>query len=381
MRVRRFASCPRGDRGAAGQPVAQSTAQTRARQRPDGATGSSVADVERRPIRRPRMSCSQSIATSASRCKSILLTRVLPITHSDRLWQKRYLDRTELRRDVLRIRVFYWMRGFREAQVDTVVAQAWRRSGRRHVQDRRRAADARSRGSSDTDGLGAHDCADRSPRGARSRESRSTSSRSTRRSRTSGSCCRIAGTRMRASIPRPPSTPRRDWPTRRSRCDPRWLTLVGDIIDQRATRRVSERTIRNSLSFKTGDLFRRVRGGRESAPTLRVGPVPARVDLGAPLARQHACRRRHPGAARQPPSRARYRHQAQRDSVRAARRELARLRGDSVRTIEVDVSEAPPRLARAERRVQHVRLHPGRRPLHAQQLPRRRAPARCASRR
>ena len=63
----------------------------------------------------------QSIATTASRCKSILLQAFCPITHSERVWEKRYLDRTELRRDVLRIRVFYWKRGFREAQVDTVL--------------------------------------------------------------------------------------------------------------------------------------------------------------------------------------------------------------------------------------------------------------------
>ncbi|HEX5581461.1 MAG TPA: BamA/TamA family outer membrane protein, partial [Gemmatimonadaceae bacterium] len=34
----------------------------------------------------------------------------------------RYLDREELARDVLRIRVFYWQRGYRSAQVDTIVA-------------------------------------------------------------------------------------------------------------------------------------------------------------------------------------------------------------------------------------------------------------------
>ena len=81
----------------------------------------------------------QSIATSASRCKSILLQAFCPITHSDRLWDKEYLDRTELRRDVLRIRVFYWKRGYREAQVDTVVAPRGNRTGRGHVQHHRGA--------------------------------------------------------------------------------------------------------------------------------------------------------------------------------------------------------------------------------------------------
>src|SRR5256885_8742334 len=37
------------------------------------------------------------------------------------LWQKQYLDRDQLRLDVLRIRVYYWRSGFREATVDTSV--------------------------------------------------------------------------------------------------------------------------------------------------------------------------------------------------------------------------------------------------------------------
>src|SRR5688500_16697790 len=65
----------------------------------------------------------QSIATSASRCQNILLTGFCFVTRSDRIWDKKYLDRTELRSDVFRIRVFYWKRGFREAQVDTVIAR------------------------------------------------------------------------------------------------------------------------------------------------------------------------------------------------------------------------------------------------------------------
>ena len=65
----------------------------------------------------------QSIATSASHCKSFLLYAFCPLSHSSSIWDKRYLDRTELRRDVLRIRVFYWIRGFRQATVDTTVAE------------------------------------------------------------------------------------------------------------------------------------------------------------------------------------------------------------------------------------------------------------------
>jgi len=65
----------------------------------------------------------QSIATSASHCKSFLLYAFCPLSHSSSIWEKRYLERTELRRDVLRIRVFYWIRGFRQTTVDTTVAE------------------------------------------------------------------------------------------------------------------------------------------------------------------------------------------------------------------------------------------------------------------
>ncbi|MDQ3515186.1 MAG: BamA/TamA family outer membrane protein, partial [Gemmatimonadota bacterium] len=37
-------------------------------------------------------------------------------------YEREYLDRDELVRDLLRMRVFYWKRGFRETQVDTVIA-------------------------------------------------------------------------------------------------------------------------------------------------------------------------------------------------------------------------------------------------------------------
>jgi len=63
-----------------------------------------------------------SIVTTASSCNSLLYryTACL-VTKSPVVYTRRYLDRDELARDVLRIRVFYWRRGFREAQVDTVV--------------------------------------------------------------------------------------------------------------------------------------------------------------------------------------------------------------------------------------------------------------------
>ena len=63
----------------------------------------------------------QSISTEASHCRGLILTPFCWITKARAVYQRLYLNRTELARDVLRIRVFYWKRGFRETEVDTVV--------------------------------------------------------------------------------------------------------------------------------------------------------------------------------------------------------------------------------------------------------------------
>ena len=63
----------------------------------------------------------KSIQTQASRCVSFFVQPFCWISHSPVFWQKFYLDRDEFRRDVLRIRVYYWKRGFREATVDTAI--------------------------------------------------------------------------------------------------------------------------------------------------------------------------------------------------------------------------------------------------------------------
>ncbi|MBA3656767.1 MAG: BamA/TamA family outer membrane protein [Gemmatimonadaceae bacterium] len=61
----------------------------------------------------------ESVSTEASHCKSFLLKPFCLITKSKYVYEKKYLDHDELARDVLRIRVFYWKRGYRDAQVDT----------------------------------------------------------------------------------------------------------------------------------------------------------------------------------------------------------------------------------------------------------------------
>jgi outer membrane protein insertion porin family/translocation and assembly module TamA len=65
----------------------------------------------------------ESIATDESRCNSTLQLPLCWISKSKLWYTREYLDRTELARDLLRIRVFYWRRGYRETSVDTAVAR------------------------------------------------------------------------------------------------------------------------------------------------------------------------------------------------------------------------------------------------------------------
>lgn len=56
------------------------------------------------------------LVTQPSECKSILYAPVCWITDSDNFTTRRYLDAVELRRDALRIRFFYWKRGYRDTE-------------------------------------------------------------------------------------------------------------------------------------------------------------------------------------------------------------------------------------------------------------------------
>ena len=69
----------------------------------------------------PTSDLQQSISTEASHCKGLIFTPICWITKSKAVYAHFFLNRTELARDVLRIRVFYWKRGYRETTVDTVV--------------------------------------------------------------------------------------------------------------------------------------------------------------------------------------------------------------------------------------------------------------------
>jgi outer membrane protein insertion porin family/translocation and assembly module TamA len=70
--------------------------------------------VDTRDLRR-------SIATQASQCKNLAFEIFCAFSKSSTFFDRHFLDREELKRDVLRIRVYYWKRGFREATVDTTV--------------------------------------------------------------------------------------------------------------------------------------------------------------------------------------------------------------------------------------------------------------------
>ena len=63
----------------------------------------------------------QSVYTTSSHCNGFVLVPFCWISKSKYFYTKNYLDHKELERDVLRIRIFYWKRGYRETEVDTAV--------------------------------------------------------------------------------------------------------------------------------------------------------------------------------------------------------------------------------------------------------------------
>lgn len=63
----------------------------------------------------------QALATQPSRCKSLILRAFCAVTKSHYVFERRYLDRAEFSRDALRVLVFYFRRGYRDAQIDTAI--------------------------------------------------------------------------------------------------------------------------------------------------------------------------------------------------------------------------------------------------------------------
>jgi outer membrane protein insertion porin family len=69
-----------------------------------------------------RAELERSIATDESECKTLLLKVLFCwFSHAPAFWERAHLDREEMKRDILRIRVFYWKRGYRHTEVDTLV--------------------------------------------------------------------------------------------------------------------------------------------------------------------------------------------------------------------------------------------------------------------
>jgi outer membrane protein assembly factor BamA len=63
----------------------------------------------------------KSISTQASSCRSLVVALFCLVSHASWLVDRQYLDRGQLARDMIRIRVYYWWRGYRATEVDTIV--------------------------------------------------------------------------------------------------------------------------------------------------------------------------------------------------------------------------------------------------------------------
>ncbi len=64
------------------------------------------------------------LVTQPTQCRSILYTPICLFSKAPVFASRAYLDDVELRRDVLRIRLFYWRRGYRDAAVKTRTEKA-----------------------------------------------------------------------------------------------------------------------------------------------------------------------------------------------------------------------------------------------------------------
>ncbi|MDQ2889200.1 MAG: BamA/TamA family outer membrane protein [Gemmatimonadota bacterium] len=71
-----------------------------------------------------------NIATDESHCKSVLLRPICVFSKSPLFYKTVTLDRAELSRDMLRVLVYYFRRGYRDTQVDTAVMRDGKRAVR-----------------------------------------------------------------------------------------------------------------------------------------------------------------------------------------------------------------------------------------------------------
>ncbi|MEO7964927.1 MAG: POTRA domain-containing protein, partial [Gemmatimonadaceae bacterium] len=101
--------------GALGVAQAQTAASKRPIER-----GPLVTAVDLRGVKHmdPKV-LSLAILTRDSECRTLLYAPICLLTKSSQFYERHYLDALELRRDVLRLRLFYWRRGYRDTRVVT----------------------------------------------------------------------------------------------------------------------------------------------------------------------------------------------------------------------------------------------------------------------
>jgi outer membrane protein assembly factor BamA len=87
--------------------------------------GGLVTDVRLRGVSHVDLhQLAAGLATKPSKCRTLLLTPFCLLTKSPTFYERRTLDPLEMRRDALRIRLFYWRRGYRDATVVTKTEHA-----------------------------------------------------------------------------------------------------------------------------------------------------------------------------------------------------------------------------------------------------------------
>ena len=87
-------------------------------QEPADAAGALVVDVRLAGARAVDPDALlDGLVTQATTCRSVLYAPLCLVSRSPLFARRYHLDRTELRRDVLRIRLYYWRRGFRDVVV------------------------------------------------------------------------------------------------------------------------------------------------------------------------------------------------------------------------------------------------------------------------
>src|SRR5688572_12985624 len=197
----------------------------------------------------------ESIETEETRCRSLLLKPFCLFSNWSLFKERHYLDRTELRRDVLRIRVFYWKRGWRDAQVDTAITP---KDGGVRVEFKvtegppTRISSIRLERPgevlSDNDVRDAMKVRAGGPLNLIALDSSIVFLETKLRDKGYGDADARVDTIVIDTVAKAASI--------RASVDPKWPTVVGQISIS-GNERVSERTIRNSLTLKEGQPYKR----------------------------------------------------------------------------------------------------------------------------